>query len=116
MSGGRVTHYTGAHVESTLVTFLDQSTVPSLMSRSTGGSSETGSAATAVGVLRAIAAFRAAVDRALPGMYHWFPDSALHITIRALAVPVGIGTSQCLRVERVNRHDSSSVLVSSNAC
>lgn len=32
----------------------------------------------------AVRAFRAAVDAALPGMYVWFPESSLHVTVRSL--------------------------------
>ena len=31
-----------------------------------------------------IAAFRARVDRDLPGMYCWLSDASLHVTLRAL--------------------------------
>ncbi len=31
-----------------------------------------------------LASFRAAVDEALPGMYAWFDDTSLHMTVRAL--------------------------------
>jgi len=35
-------------------------------------------------LLAAIHHFRARVDAALPGMYAWFADGSLHITLRAL--------------------------------
>ena len=35
-------------------------------------------------LLAAVARFRAAVDSALPGMYIWFSDDSLHVTLRAL--------------------------------
>ena len=35
-------------------------------------------------VLAAVTWFRARVDAALPGMYAWFEDASLHITLRAL--------------------------------
>ena len=36
---------------------------------------------------RAVAEFRAAVDAALPGMYAWFHDDSLHVTLRGLVDP-----------------------------
>ena len=57
--GNREVHYRAGHVGSTAVTFLPS--VPPLLRE-----------------------FRAAVDSALPGMYCWFDDSSLHMTIRAL--------------------------------
>ena len=35
-------------------------------------------------LLAAVARFRAAVDEALPGMYVWFSEASLHVTLRAL--------------------------------
>ena len=35
----------------------------------------------------AVAEFRAAVDAALPGMYAWFRDDSLHVTLRGLVDP-----------------------------
>lgn len=35
----------------------------------------------------AVAQFRLAVDEALPGMYVWFDDSSLHVTLRGLVDP-----------------------------
>ena len=35
----------------------------------------------------AVAEFRAAVDAALPGMYAWFHDDSLHVTLRGLVDP-----------------------------
>lgn len=35
-------------------------------------------------LLAAIARFQRRVDSELPGMYAWFEDSSLHITLRAL--------------------------------
>jgi hypothetical protein len=32
----------------------------------------------------AIRSFRQQVDAALPGMYSWFDDASLHITVRAI--------------------------------
>ena len=46
-----------------------------------GGASEL---AARQALLAAIAEFRAAVDATLPGMYVWFSDASLHITLRAL--------------------------------
>jgi hypothetical protein len=34
-----------------------------------------------------VAQFRLAVDAALPGMYVWFDDSSLHVTLRGLVDP-----------------------------
>ena len=36
-------------------------------------------------LMRMIDAFRDEVDRQLPGMYAWFDDESLHITLRALS-------------------------------
>jgi hypothetical protein len=33
---------------------------------------------------RLIDSFRARVDRELPGMYAWFADASLHVTLRAI--------------------------------
>ena len=46
------------------------------------GAAEAGAAASALPAL--VAAFRARVDRELPGMYAWFADESLHVTLRAL--------------------------------
>ena len=35
----------------------------------------------------AVAAFREAVDAALPGMYCWFDEESLHVTVRGLVEP-----------------------------
>ena len=35
----------------------------------------------------ALAQFRGAVDAALPGMYVWFSDDSLHVTLRGLVDP-----------------------------
>lgn len=35
-------------------------------------------------LLQIISAFQAEVESALPGMYSWFDDSSLHVTIRAV--------------------------------
>ena len=35
-------------------------------------------------LLNVIRAFREEVDNILPGMYAWFADSSLHVTVRAL--------------------------------
>ena len=36
---------------------------------------------------QAVEDFRAAVDGALPGMYCWFEDQSLHVTLRGLLDP-----------------------------
>ena len=36
------------------------------------------------GLLEVITAFRYQVDSVLPGMYAWFDESSLHVTVRAL--------------------------------
>lgn len=38
-------------------------------------------------LLEAINRFRRRVDKQLPGMYVWFTDASLHITLRALLAP-----------------------------
>lgn len=43
-----------------------------------------GGAADRLALVDAIERFRRRVDAALPGMYAWFADTSLHITIRAL--------------------------------
>jgi hypothetical protein len=35
-------------------------------------------------VVAAAAALRRRVDAALPGLFRWFPDAALHVTLRPL--------------------------------
>ena len=35
-------------------------------------------------LLAAVQQFRARVDRELPGMYAWFEDASLHVTLRAI--------------------------------
>jgi hypothetical protein len=35
-------------------------------------------------LLAAVQRFRARVDAALPGMYAWFGDASLHVTLRAI--------------------------------
>ena len=35
-------------------------------------------------LIEVIDSFRQQVDQVLPGMYAWFDDSSLHVTIRAL--------------------------------
>ncbi|OAE35131.1 hypothetical protein AXG93_4461s1100 [Marchantia polymorpha subsp. ruderalis] len=57
--GNRSAHYRNSKAGATLVHFLK--TVPAALAR-----------------------FRQRVDEDLPGMYDWFSDSSLHITIRAL--------------------------------
>lgn len=56
--GNREAHYRDAHAEATLVCF--------------------------VGAAPFLDAFRAEVDRVLPGRYAWFDDSSLHATLRSL--------------------------------
>ncbi|KAG6543129.1 hypothetical protein Mapa_015378 [Marchantia paleacea] len=58
-TGNRSAHYRNSKAGATLVHFLK--TVPAALAR-----------------------FRQRVDEDLPGMYDWFSDSSLHITIRAL--------------------------------
>lgn len=65
--GNRRAHYADTHLGVTLVHFL-----------------RTGAAAAAV--LAAAERFRRAVDAALPGMYYWFDDAALHVTLRAITI------------------------------
>jgi len=43
-----------------------------------------GAGSTAELLRQHIAAFRARVDRDLPGMYCWLSDASLHVTLRAL--------------------------------
>ena len=68
--GNRRAHYDGAALGVTLVHYIVEQ----------GGQCR----GTAQPVLDAIRAFRAAVDGALPNLYHWFNDEALHVTLRAL--------------------------------
>lgn len=35
-------------------------------------------------LLSRIQRFRERVDREIPGLYHWFRDSSLHVTLRGL--------------------------------
>eukprot|EP00897_Mesotaenium_endlicherianum_P000494 jgi/Mesen1/10445/ME000082S09952 len=58
--GNRSTHYRGSRVGATLVHYLGASVPP------------------------ALAKFRKRVEAALPGMYDWFPENVLHITLRGL--------------------------------
>lgn len=64
--GGRLAHYTQPHTDATLVTFCTQSGAGSALPPSY------------------LLDFQMAVDRLLPGCYHFFPWSSLHCTIRAL--------------------------------
>eukprot|EP01018_Ginkgo_biloba_P016589 Gb_26386 [translate_table: standard] len=57
--GNRTTHYRGSKVGSTIVHFLQK---PSPL----------------------LARFKARVEAAMPGMYDWFLNDSLHITVRAL--------------------------------
>ena len=48
-----------------------------------GGTRDEGAEA-ARQLLAAVQLFRARVDRELPGMYAWFGDASLHVTLRAI--------------------------------
>lgn len=65
--GNRRAHYADTHLGVTLVHFLRPS-------------------AAAAAVLAAVGRFRRAVDAVAPGMYYWFDDAALHVTLRAIAI------------------------------
>eukprot|EP00955_Chlamydomonas_euryale_P095860 364965-Chlamydomonas_euryale.AAC.12 len=71
--GGREGHYRNGCLGLTLVHDL------AAFAPKTGGGSHAG-AATAT----AIRAFRMDVAAELPGVYTWFDDSSLHVTVRAL--------------------------------
>ena len=60
--GGREGHYRDVNFGATLVAMLKRSPA-------------------------AVAQFRLAVDEALPGMYVWFSDDSLHVTLRGLVDP-----------------------------
>ena len=62
MDGGREGHYRDVNFGATLVARLKR-------------------------LPEALADFRNAVDAALPGMYVWFDDSSLHVTLRGLLDP-----------------------------
>lgn len=68
--GNRKMHYDGPALGVTLVHYIAGEQGPP--------------AAPALEVLDAIRAFRRAVDETLPGMYRWFADETLHVTLRAL--------------------------------
>jgi hypothetical protein len=61
LPGSRETHYRSDHGESTLVSFIDVSSLTALLN-----------------------AFKCKVDAELASKYVWFDDSSLHVTLRAM--------------------------------
>ncbi|KAK9815519.1 hypothetical protein WJX72_004976 [[Myrmecia] bisecta] len=89
--GNRELHYRGPALGVTLAHFLGAHSSASSRSSHTNGtagssssSSICGQKAGAQALIRVIDRFRRRVEAELPGMYCWFPDQVLHVTLRAL--------------------------------
>ncbi len=85
-TGYRALHYSSACVESTLVCFLFNSAA-TVDSKSTASSASAAAKAEPApsALCQVLREFRAAVDTALPNLYTWFAESALHVTLRSLS-------------------------------
>lgn len=76
--GNREAHYRGPHLGASLVHPLCSATQ---------GKAGVEEVAQRRALLKAIDGFRRRVDELMPGMYVWFADASLHITLRALLAP-----------------------------
>ena len=97
--GNREGHYRGPHLGATLMHPLlpdgagappaaaaaaAAAGAPAAAAKAAAAGGGRGGAADRRALLAAIDRFRRRVDAELPGMYAWFSDASLHITLRAL--------------------------------
>jgi hypothetical protein len=85
--GNRRAHYADPHLGVTLVHFLRDSGAAAAAWAEAGARDGTdGGVKAAEALLGAVRRFRQSVEGVVPGMYHWFDEDALHVTIRAIVL------------------------------
>jgi hypothetical protein len=84
--GGREAHYRGVAPGVTLVHELGLVGGGGGGGGASGGADNAADAEARLRLLEAVRRFRARVDRDLPGVYAWFGDASLHVTVRAIIV------------------------------